>query len=188
MSEIDAIFASKGKAKATDAQPAETPALRASKKKKKAKKNKPEPQTATAAPAKDTKKRPAPETIVDPSVQTSQKRQKTEDTSDLAAKQKSKPKKSKKEDDSFRDSRGTGPRMFISSFAVAWLRHGLGRKTEEGWNIYKEDELGISHEGGGKRIPARFFVLFTFVPQTHLCVRSIALVVSNERYSLLLPY
>ncbi|KAL9716104.1 hypothetical protein Ac2012v2_000549 [Leucoagaricus gongylophorus] len=32
----------------------------------------------------------------------------------------------------FRDSRGTHPR----------------RKTEEGWNVYKEDELGITAHGG----------------------------------------
>ncbi|KAF7320253.1 hypothetical protein MKEN_00809900 [Mycena kentingensis (nom. inval.)] len=38
-----------------------------------------------------------------------------------------------KEDlDRFKDSRGTGPR----------------RKTEEGFSIYKEDELGINDEGG----------------------------------------
>jgi hypothetical protein len=24
-----------------------------------------------------------------------------------------------------------------------------GRKTEEGWSIYKEDELGITNDGGG---------------------------------------
>lgn len=35
-------------------------------------------------------------------------------------------------DDRFKDSRGTGSR----------------RKTEEGYSIYKEDELGIGNEGG----------------------------------------
>ena len=25
-----------------------------------------------------------------------------------------------------------------------------GRQTEEGWSIYKEDELGMSNEGGGE--------------------------------------
>jgi len=35
-------------------------------------------------------------------------------------------------EDEFRDSRGTGPR----------------RKTEEGYLVYKEDELGIGDEGG----------------------------------------
>ncbi|RXW24800.1 hypothetical protein EST38_g1065 [Candolleomyces aberdarensis] len=134
MSEIDAIFASKGKAraKAIDPQPAEAPALKPSKKKKKAKKNKSDPQPVTEDAPATSKKRPAPETIVDPSVQISQKRQKTELPSEQGAKQKSKPKKNKEEEEAFRDSRGTGPR----------------RKTDEGWNIYKEDELGISNEGG----------------------------------------
>ncbi|KAJ2919000.1 hypothetical protein MD484_g1400, partial [Candolleomyces efflorescens] len=122
MSEIDAIFASKGKAKATDP---EAPAPKSSKKKKKQKKNTSDPQQAPTA----SKKRPAPETIVDTSVQIPQKRQKTDRPSEQ---QKSKPKKSKEEEDSFKDSRGTGPR----------------RKTEEGWSIYKEDELGISNGGG----------------------------------------
>ncbi|KAI6153439.1 DUF1764-domain-containing protein [Pisolithus tinctorius] len=36
------------------------------------------------------------------------------------------------DDDRFKDSRGTGSRQ----------------KTEEGYNIYKEDELGIGNEGG----------------------------------------
>ncbi|CUA70106.1 hypothetical protein RSOLAG22IIIB_00452 [Rhizoctonia solani] len=36
------------------------------------------------------------------------------------------------DDERFRDSRGTGPR----------------RRTEEGYAIYKEDELGINNEGG----------------------------------------
>jgi hypothetical protein len=52
MSEIDMIFASKGKAKATDPQPAEAPALKSSKKKKKAKKNKLDPQPVLQRRAK----------------------------------------------------------------------------------------------------------------------------------------
>jgi hypothetical protein len=115
MSEIDAIFASKGKAKATDPQPAEAPALKSSKKKKKAKKNKSDPQpVATAEEVPTTsKKRPAPETIVDPSVQIPQKRQKADPPRDQGTKQKSKPKKNKEEEDVFKDSRGTGPRKSV---------------------------------------------------------------------------
>jgi len=77
-------------------------------------------------PSQVSKKRPPPETIIDPSIR-------------APAHKKTKPDKpavatgSAKEDtDKFKDSRGSGPR----------------RKTEEGWSIYKEDELGIGDDGG----------------------------------------
>jgi hypothetical protein len=55
---------------------------------------------------------------------------------DTRATSKARPKSSKpskKDDDGFADSRGTGPR----------------KHTEEGWSVFKEDELGISAESGG---------------------------------------
>ncbi|KAJ8515269.1 hypothetical protein ONZ45_g7290 [Pleurotus djamor] len=89
------------------------------KKKKKKKKLIPLPEVNDAPPP--TKKRPLPETIVDTSA-APVKRIKTQ-------KAKSQPDST---NDSFADSRGRGSR----------------KKTEEGWAVYKEDELGISNEGG----------------------------------------
>ncbi|KAF7310738.1 hypothetical protein HMN09_00616800 [Mycena chlorophos] len=89
----------------------------------------------------ESKKRPAPSDSAAPS----KKRQKRSapvdtpsDASHSSKKNKTDPKPTtkppKKQDDiqKFKDSRGTGPR----------------RKTEEGFAIYKEDELGINDEGG----------------------------------------
>ncbi|KAJ3511210.1 hypothetical protein NMY22_g15726 [Coprinellus aureogranulatus] len=115
MSEIDDIFASKGKAKAADAPP---PEKKKKKSNKKAAPTKPEPSSS--------QKRPAPETVVDPSVQIPQKRQK------VPPKAASKSKQDREDEEDFKDSRGTGPR----------------RKTEEGWAIYKEAELGIDPTAG----------------------------------------
>ncbi|KAF8807547.1 DUF1764-domain-containing protein [Phlegmacium glaucopus] len=79
------------------------------------------------------KKRPLPETVVDKSADLAgpSKRRKKDSISNKS----SKPKKSKKNHDKtadFEDSRGSGDR----------------RKTEEGWTVYKEHELGLSGEGG----------------------------------------
>jgi len=78
------------------------------------------------------KKRPLPETVVDTSadlVGPSKRRKK-----DIIPDKNSKPKKSKKsrEPTDFEDSRGSGDRP----------------KTEEGWAVYKEAELGLNDEGG----------------------------------------
>jgi hypothetical protein len=51
-----------------------------------------------------------------------------------------------------------------------------GRKTDEGFAIYKEDELGIDVEAGGQLTPL-FVSLFTS-PQEHHYVPSIVLAVS----------
>ncbi|KAJ6574909.1 hypothetical protein B0H19DRAFT_618596 [Mycena capillaripes] len=102
---------------------ASTSAIVPPKKKQKTK----EKTTEKSASVASSKKRPAPETIIDPS--------------SIRAPPPKKPKVDKppiavaadKEDtERFKDSRGSGPR----------------RKTEEGWSIYKEDELGISNDGG----------------------------------------
>ncbi|KAJ6604455.1 hypothetical protein DFH09DRAFT_1122747 [Mycena vulgaris] len=78
------------------------------------------------ATAGSSKKRPAPETIVDPSTRAPpQKRTKVDKPAVVAA-------STKEDTERFKDSRGSGPR----------------RKTEEGWSIYKEDELGIGDAGG----------------------------------------
>lgn len=125
MSEIDDIFASKGKQKVKPADPAPT-ATDNNKKKKKKKKKKPE--TAPVEEASSSKKRPVPETVVDTSVQIPQKRQKVRPAPEKATKSK----KEQEDEQDFKDSRGTGPR----------------RKTEEGWAIFKEAELGIDPTAG----------------------------------------
>ncbi|KAI0778072.1 hypothetical protein BD413DRAFT_489676 [Trametes elegans] len=146
-SEIDAIFASNGKASATASTTASSSSYsQATEKKKKKKKDKSakrkrddadadaDGEPDDAAPAK-LAKRKVPETVFDPSAALpalkEPKPRKADKTATGAAKPK-KPKQAREEEERFKDSRGTGPR----------------RKTEEGFSIYKEDELGISHEGG----------------------------------------
>ncbi|KAJ7786104.1 hypothetical protein B0H16DRAFT_1489166 [Mycena metata] len=92
-------------------------------KKKKQKTKEKQPPEKTAPVASSSTKRPAPETIIDPSTRAPpQKKPKVD-----------KPIPADNDDtERFKDSRGSGPR----------------RKTEEGWSIYKEDELGIGDEGG----------------------------------------
>ncbi|TFK30590.1 hypothetical protein FA15DRAFT_662588 [Coprinopsis marcescibilis] len=163
MSEIDDIFASKAKARpSTNPSVPKVKDTEQSKPSKKKRKKKPasdaeqKPEEPVPSPPK---KRPIPETIVDPSSQfPSAKRHKSDSKSKNEPKVKESKPKAKEEEDRFVDSRGTGSR----------------RTTEEGWSVYKEDELGISHEGGGKPTAAHFFLLFTFLsPQTLRCVRLI---------------
>ncbi|KZT74730.1 DUF1764-domain-containing protein [Daedalea quercina L-15889] len=145
-SEIDDIFAAKSKAKA--AVPAASsyapilsePSKKSKKKKDKAAKRKHE--TGDNDDSRPTKRR-VPETVLDPSVNPqpaaskvaapkSIKAAKLEKLAAGGAVQKKGRKVDKKDEARFKDSRGNGPR----------------RKTEEGYNIYKEDELGVSNEGG----------------------------------------
>ncbi|KAG8691182.1 hypothetical protein FRC11_006052 [Ceratobasidium sp. 423] len=141
MGEIDDIFsgkaAAKGKSKEAKPKPTPDPQV-ASKKKKKKRKKVAEPETQAkdsvdqpkpveAPPVSAGTKRKAPETVVDPSLKVEAKSKK--------AKSSEEGKKNTavdSDDERFRDSRGTGPR----------------RRTEEGYAIYKEDELGINDEGG----------------------------------------
>ncbi|KAI0757115.1 hypothetical protein C8Q80DRAFT_1265087 [Daedaleopsis nitida] len=141
-SEIDAIFASKGKSPLVAPPEASSSSSLLSEHKKKKKKDKEksakrkrDDEPEDAAPAKPPK-RQVPETVFDPSIglpstTTKGKAANAEKTSSVATKHK-KPKKDREEEERFKDSRGTGPR----------------RKTEEGFLIYKEDELGISGQGG----------------------------------------
>ncbi|KAF8518710.1 hypothetical protein BU17DRAFT_48353 [Hysterangium stoloniferum] len=157
--EIDVIFASKGKstpavassssskgkAKASLDVPEILPAPK--KKSKKGKKKKKIHGTIASDQDEESKKDDRsttgqkrksfePETIVDPSLPVVMKKRKktaVPEIVEVAVPKKSKAKQGKPEDEArFRDSRGTGPR----------------RKTEDGFSIYKEDELGIGDEGG----------------------------------------
>ncbi|THU91761.1 DUF1764-domain-containing protein [Dendrothele bispora CBS 962.96] len=135
MSEIDDIFASKAKAKAPPSMSISGPKkdlpISSSKKEKKRKRT-----ISNSAPLpsqKPTENKPV-ETVVDTSSQPAPaaKRLKAVKKPDTS-KQKPVGKTAKEDEEKFKDSRGTGPR----------------RKTEEGWSIYKVDELGIDEESGG---------------------------------------
>ncbi|KAG8701621.1 hypothetical protein FRC08_003990 [Ceratobasidium sp. 394] len=132
MGEIDDIFAgkskSKGKAKEVE-DPAPKAPLPLKKKKKKSKKVEVEepPAAPTVTPVTGTKRK-LPETVVDPSLAVDPKVNKSKE----GKKAKVAVRVENSDDERFRDSRGTEPR----------------RRTEEGYAIYKEDELGIGTEGG----------------------------------------
>lgn len=184
MSEIDDIFASKGKAKAKAAPPPDF-SVTAEKKKKKKKDKKKKPRAAPALvelkgnPA-STKKRPLPETIVDPSVLPASAKRPRTDANAAAFSKRPKIKKDAKEKEQVRDSRGTRPSKHPVSFLSTTVLIKLaGRRTEEGWNIYKEDELRLGPEGGGKLPNSSYFTVFTRLAQPHLCVHLTAIVVSR---------
>ncbi|KAJ8597018.1 DUF1764-domain-containing protein [Rhizopogon salebrosus TDB-379] len=135
-SEIDDIFSAKGKAKVVESL-APIPSVNEKKKKRK-KKDKLSASDNTkeinpSSESKTQKKRPAPETVVDPSSKSSSsiKRPKL-DVSAPSQHVKAPHEKRKEDVDRFKDSRGSGSRQ----------------KTDDGYNIYKEDELGISNTGG----------------------------------------
>jgi len=116
-SEIDDIFASKGKAKAI--QPVASSSA-ASKRKDKEKKR------GVNAAKDDNKpmmtKRPAPETVFDPSTQIhSTKRAKVASTTSKKLSKPGKHDKGKDDEDRFKDSRGSGPRMLPSLHYVIQL-------------------------------------------------------------------
>ncbi|KAJ7932600.1 hypothetical protein B0H13DRAFT_1956137 [Mycena leptocephala] len=100
---------------------ASTSAIVPPKKKQKTKEKAPE----KSASVPSSKKRPAPETIIDPSTRAPLQKKSKVDKPSIAT-------TDKEDTERFKDSRGSGPR----------------RKTEEGWSIYKEDELGITNDGG----------------------------------------
>ncbi|TFY79730.1 hypothetical protein EWM64_g4288 [Hericium alpestre] len=143
-SEIDDIFASKGKAKAVQPIASISTALPPQRKKKKDKKRKRDGEVEAShavesdAAAKPPKaKRPVPETVVDSSSQLapapSAKWPKVDKVSRMAGVKRPKAAEKVIDDEArFKDSRGIGPR----------------RKTEEGFSIFKEDELGIRPESG----------------------------------------
>jgi len=148
-SEIDDVFASKGRATAT--QPTSSSAAPVEKRRK-SKKKKSVVEIAKTTNEVTTKKRAAPETVVDPSSRLpSAKRVKASvaTTTNILWKNDN----AKGDGERFKDSRGSGPR----------------RKTEEGFLIFKEDELGIKNEGGGETRLVQISVLLSFFTDTPLC-------------------
>ncbi|KAG8855511.1 hypothetical protein FRB96_007015 [Tulasnella sp. 330] len=160
--EIDAIFSGKGKGATASSVTHQEKASESGSSKKKRKRS--EALSADAVSdmldASDVSavKRPAPQMILDPSLKieaqvakatqntapeksmpaakrtkTAKSREIEKDGSYMQKKKAELAEKEKDSDRKFADSRGAGPR----------------RKTEEGFLIYKEDELGIRDEGGG---------------------------------------
>ncbi|KAJ3870051.1 hypothetical protein EV359DRAFT_59272 [Lentinula novae-zelandiae] len=134
-SEIDDIFASKGKTRVGPVASTSSTTKSSKKDKKRKRKNESESDEKDSTVVERPKK--VPETIIDSSASMPiAKRVKISKSNEKAGTlRETKSGKAKKEEDNFKDSRGIGPR----------------RKTEEGWSIYKVDELGIKDddEGGG---------------------------------------
>lgn len=150
-SEIDDIFSSKPKAKHSEAI-APSPSTSSVQKKKKKKQVADADQPAGHSVNPTTKKRSIPETVIDPSIQilaakqpATKKRSAPQTVIDpstrIPAAKRAKKIPSQKSpsdiagkeaEEAFKDSRGSGPR----------------RKTDEGFSIFKEAELGIRDEGG----------------------------------------
>lgn len=155
-SEIDDIFAAKRSTTKVIAQPvastsASTDAT-GSKKKKKDKKRKRQAEDSGVTSEKPQKKRVI-ETVHDPSttLPSAFSSTKAVNPGKGVSTTKLRPAKKEKEDlDRFKDSRGAGSRKQNPSCDIRWWSYRtLGRKTEEGFSIFKEAELGINPEAGG---------------------------------------
>jgi len=173
MSEIDKIFAAKGNAELADPQP---PA--SSKHTKKKRKHKTDLSQGEGDPPSGGKKRPEPETIIDPSSDIHHKRPKLDRVSNPPPKLKSKRSTEKDDEAIFKDSRGSTTRKFSTILVSQSNLMRSGRTTEEGWLVYKEEELGIREDGGGMFIALMVDTLLNRFFKTLLCAHSIATVVS----------
>ncbi|KAF9044864.1 hypothetical protein BDZ89DRAFT_1155653 [Hymenopellis radicata] len=153
-SEIDDIFAAKG------AAPLPVASSSLPKKKKTKKRRRDESQSATPALSSSSSK-VVPVTVIDSSSlpPPPPKRAKKAKVKSAA------PEGVSKTEDNFADSRGSSSR----------------RTTEEGWSIYKEDELGMSKEGGGA-YKMRLMVYLLRHTQIHRCVLLIVIAVSEYIY------
>ncbi|CAK5279989.1 unnamed protein product [Mycena citricolor] len=147
MSEIDDIFAKRPLASTSAAPPVDQPKKKKSKKGKVKEPVKDEIENASKS-SSSSKKRAAPETVVDTSSRPVPAQKKIK-----LAKYPPAPVIGKEEENKFTDSRGSGPK----------------RKTEEGWTIYKEDELGIKDEGGGSVPFVSPSFPYKFLADTPLC-------------------
>jgi hypothetical protein len=176
MSEIDKIFAAKGNAKLIDPQPpVSSHSSKHTKKKRKHKTNLPQADNPGADPPSNSKKRPEPETIIDTSSDIHPKRPRLDNPL-----KKVKSKRSTEKDDEaiFKDSRGSTTRKLSTILVSQSNSMDSGRTTEEGWLVYKEDELRIGEDGGGMFITLMVDILLNRFFKTLLCVHSIATVVS----------
>jgi len=140
-SEIDDIFTPK--AKTTILQDSSSDPKQNGRKKKRSTTQNPEP------------KRQPPEIVLDPSTQPSQASKTIRHDRSAPPKKKRKIVETKVDQDKFTDSRGTGPRKRVLCLCPASLSSQplAGRKTDEGFAVYKENELGINAEAGGQFNP-----------------------------------
>ena len=127
-SEIDDIFASKGKGKSLAAASSSSSALLLEKKKKKKKEGKEKSakrkreDNAGEDAAPKPPKRQVPETVFDPSSSLSSSKKSQAGKADKPATNAAKPmrpKMDREEEARFKDSRGTGPRTFLSLLCAA---------------------------------------------------------------------
>ena len=121
-SEIDDIFSAKGKAKAVESLLPLPPDVKKEKKKKKRKdKHHAGEQTNEIEPSSQPKKRSFPETVVDPSFKSSSssKRPKL----DASAPSRLIKPSHKEDEDHFKNSRGSGPRMFLFFFFLSGFKY-----------------------------------------------------------------
>jgi hypothetical protein len=102
-------------------------------------------------------KAPTPEIVLDPSTQQQLHAPTSKTISHHRLEQPKKKRKvveTKSDEVKFKDSRGTGPRKACPPYELGEAQSLLpGRKTDEGFAIYKEDELGINPEAGGQLSP-----------------------------------
>lgn len=162
MSEIDDIFASKGKP--TAPQPVASMSTLSEKKKKKDKKRKREVDPEDNAEISQRNWRPAPQTITDPSILIPSLKPPKIDRAEASKSKVSKSTAQGADDkDRFKDSRGSVSSRCPYLHYVSLSNLFAGRKTTEGWSIYKEDELGIHNEGGGKLSKFCVLPLFTSI-------------------------
>jgi hypothetical protein len=140
-SEIDDIFTRKAKTAILQTnQHSRSDPKQKRRKKKRSETQNPEP------------KRPPPEIVLDPSSQPSHASKTIRHDRSVPPKKKRKIVETKVDQDKFTDSRGTGPRTSPLSLSSASLSSQplAGGKTDEGFSVYKEDELGINAEAGGQ--------------------------------------
>lgn len=123
MSEIDKIFAAKGKPSLADPQPSISP----SKRKRKHKGNRPQSDTPGNDPPSDRTKRPEPETVIDPSFDINPKRPKV----DRAPKAKLKRPSDKDDEKTFKDSRGSTGRKSLLSWLSPSIQHAQGERRRK---------------------------------------------------------
>lgn len=172
-SEIDDIFAVKSKQPSASSSASTSistlpPSISSKKTKKSSKKHKhvtepPRPKAAAPAKSHDARspensspkppQRKVPETVFDPSIIRPRPPNAHKPSPDSKPGQpdKLKRKRNNEDEDRFKDSRGSGPSTCLTfhTLASAVESSRTGRKTEEGFSIYKEDELGITEQGGG---------------------------------------
>lgn len=162
-SEIDDIFAAKRSSTKVVARPVASTSTSTdatgSKRKKKNKKRKRQAEEAQdpGVNEEQPQKKRVVETIHDPSTAVppvSSSRNAVKPGRDVTTAKPKTAKKEKEDLDRFKDSRGTGPRKWKFSRDIwLWPYKTPGRKTEEGFVIFKEAELGINPEAGGNWNP-----------------------------------